>query len=99
MIWKADSDGKWQHARSIGASGAWTDRDGRWLAVLKGAEIEVWNVANGNVELLYSHSDSDTMDRFAEKLKSGPGRPDSVQVFPAHDFAADEFIIGPTRPS
>ena len=69
------------------------------LAQSAGIRGEVWNRIDGAVETVYAHEDEAVLDRFEERLREGPGRVDSVAVYPLEDgVATDEFRIGPTRP-
>lgn len=60
---------------------------------------EVWNRTDGAVELIFSHADQETLERFAEALKRGPGRVHGVQVLRSNELTSPGlFRIGPTRP-
>jgi acylphosphatase len=67
-------------------------------ALEAGMKGEVWNVTNGDVELIFCADSSELADSFVNALKSGPGRVDRVVVTEATGLLADTFEIGPTRP-
>ena len=68
----------------------------RELARELGCTGEVWNCRNGNVEVV-AVTNEITLQDFAEKLKRGPGRVDSVQIFITDDREYRDFSIGSTR--
>ena len=68
------------------------------IAAQLGITGEVWNRRDGAVEVLASHPDQATLDRFAELLKTGPGYVDHVWVDSTdREPKGDRFDIGPTR--
>lgn len=59
---------------------------------------EVWNRDDGCVQLIAHHPDAGVLDEFFQRLKKGPGRVQSIDIFDAPEFSGlVEFSIGPTR--
>jgi acylphosphatase len=58
---------------------------------------EVWNRRDGGVELVASHPDSDVLLKFADELRHGPGRVDSVVTDFASEQGYEGFEIASTR--
>ena len=58
---------------------------------------EVHNCLDGRVRMVLEHSDDILLRRVIERLKEGPGRVDSVQVFETVSHSDTSFRIGPTR--
>lgn len=68
------------------------------LAEDRGLAGEVWNRADGAVEMVAVHPDDNALDRFVDALGDGPGLVGDVQAYPtvAQGYG-DDFLIGPTR--
>lgn len=68
------------------------------LARGRGLAGEVWNRADGAVEIVAVHGDDDVLDRFVDALGDGPGLVGEVFAAPtvAEGYGA-EFEVGPTR--
>ena len=67
-------------------------------AAMMGITGEVWNRRDGAVEALAHHDDPAVLERFAERLRHGPGWVDHVWTDTIIiDPPPDEFTIGPTR--
>lgn len=68
------------------------------VAAAFGVRGEVWNRRDGAVEALAYHEDPGVLDKFADRLRLGPGRVDHVWTDAiALDPPPTEFTIGPTR--
>lgn len=63
-----------------------------------GVSGEVWNRADGGVELLAAHNEAQVLDDFVAQLPKGPGWVGGVDRSP-HDgeIGGPGFRIGPTR--
>ncbi|MCW5937943.1 MAG: acylphosphatase [Fimbriimonadaceae bacterium] len=61
-----------------------------------GLSGEVWNRADGAVELLAAGPEAD-LDKLGERLWSGPGRVDGVLAEPASPVLAQGFSVAPSR--
>lgn len=70
----------------------------RRSASIFGIKGEVWNRADGAVEMILQHEDRAHLEAFVKLLPDGPGRVNSVDYDPvaAPEFAA--FNVGITRP-
>ncbi|MCW5940882.1 MAG: acylphosphatase [Fimbriimonadaceae bacterium] len=68
----------------------------RRLAELHGITGAVWNRTDGAVEIEACHEDPIALSALCDGLKSGPGRVDRVDRYPA-TVEADEFRIAATR--
>jgi len=58
---------------------------------------EVWNRADGGVEIAAEHAESRTLDAFAEAVERGPGYVRDVLVEPSSERGFSDFGIGPSR--
>jgi acylphosphatase len=58
---------------------------------------EVWNRADGSVEVHAEHADQKVVDAFAEALEAGPGYVRDIQLESAAERGCTEFEVGPTR--
>jgi acylphosphatase len=58
---------------------------------------EVWNRADGSVELHAEHADQKVGDAFADALEAGPGYVRDVQLESAAERGHDDFQISHSR--
>ncbi len=58
---------------------------------------EVWNRADGAVEIAAEHADKSVLERFSLVVEHGPGYVRDVQIEPASELGLTEFSVGPTR--
>lgn len=58
---------------------------------------EVWNRADGGVEIIAISSNTEVLANFHERLRHGPGKPSQITVEVVQDVEANDFVIGPSR--
>jgi acylphosphatase len=69
----------------------------RRTAIVFGVRGEVWNRADGAVEMILEHEDGPHLDAFIKMLPEGPGLVDSVDVEPIAAEPYEGFQVGVTR--
>lgn len=62
-----------------------------------GIDGKVWNTRDGNVEVIARLSSEEIEEKFRERLRSGPGRVDSITWFECAVPTVSGFHIAPTR--
>ena len=66
------------------------------LARSMGISGEVWNRADGTVEVLAEHESGEELNAFIETLKSGPGGVSEVSVQSITELGYINFTVAPT---
>jgi acylphosphatase len=70
----------------------------RRSALIFGVRGEVWNRADGAVEMVLEHEDGPHLNAFVKMLPEGPGWVDSVDAEPVQAGPFEGFRVGVTRP-